>query len=108
MNLAMHGEESLRLSGGFQSSHLTFVLPGMPVSGLCPIIGVAVRVMDDGRHDLSFGSAVALNLSVIIHRGDWPCSCNILRKKRLAACLPLRLCIRISMTWSSGSTARHR
>jgi hypothetical protein len=52
----------LRLSGGFESSHLSLTWPSWLVRDLSPIVGIAISVVDDGRHDCAVRSAVASQL----------------------------------------------
>lgn len=58
----MNRQESLRLSGGFESAHLSLALSGRLVRHLSPIVGIAISVVGDRRHDGPVRCAVTSQL----------------------------------------------
>ena len=48
---AVDGQETLRLNGGLESSHLSLSLAGRLVGDFRPIVCVLAGVVDDGGHD---------------------------------------------------------
>ena len=59
---SVHGQESLRLPGRFEPSHLSLALPCGLVGDFGAIVLVSVRARGDGRHDRSVRSPVAAQL----------------------------------------------
>ena len=60
---SMHGQESLRLPGRFEPSHLPLALPCGLVGDFGAIVLVSVRAMGDRRHDRSVRSPAAAQLA---------------------------------------------
>ena len=59
---SMHGQESLRLPGRCEPSHVPLALPCGLVGDFGAIVLVPVRTVSDGRHDRSVRSPVAAQL----------------------------------------------
>jgi len=59
---SMDRQESLRLSGGFEPSHLSLPLSGWLMGDFSTIVGVAPCVVNNGRHHNSMRCAVAPQL----------------------------------------------
>jgi hypothetical protein len=59
---SVHRQESLRLSGGLEPSHLSLPLSGRLVGNLRSIVLVSAGVVDDGRHDRSLRRGITPQL----------------------------------------------
>ncbi len=58
----VHRPESLRWSGGFESSHLSLTLSDRLMRDFSPIVSVAFGVVHDRRHDSAARCLIALQL----------------------------------------------
>jgi hypothetical protein len=72
------------------------------------VIEIAVLTMLHTRQYLSLGSSIAAQLVVHDHSGTIRQSLEQLAENLFAAFLSRRRCTRISSTWPSWFTARHR
>jgi len=61
-NEAVHRQESLRVSGGFEPPHLSLALAGRLMRDFCSIVLVLLRAVNDGRHHEAVGRRVAAKL----------------------------------------------
>ncbi len=61
-NEAVHRQESLRVSGGFEPPHLSLALAGQLMRDFCSIVLVLLRAVNDGRHHEAVGRRVAAKL----------------------------------------------
>ena len=59
---AMDGGEALEMGGRFETPHLAFALPRRLMREPCPVVGVLLRAVHDGRHHGSVGGRVAAQL----------------------------------------------
>ena len=59
---SVHRPESLRLSHGFEPSHLSLTLSDRLMRNFSPIVGVAFGVVHDRRHDASKRCLIASQL----------------------------------------------
>src|SRR5713101_1384712 len=59
---ALHRQESLRVSGGFEPPHLSLALAGRLMRDFCSIVLVLLRAVHDGRQHEAVGSRVAAKL----------------------------------------------
>ena len=68
---SMHGQESLRLPGRFEPSHVPLAVPCGLVGdfGVIVLVPVRIRTVSAGRHDRSVRSPVAAQL-VVTNRPD--------------------------------------
>src|SRR5712692_6508258 len=61
-NEAVHRQESLRLSAGFEPPHLPLALAGRLMRDFCAIVLVLLRAVNDGWHHDAVGRRVAAKL----------------------------------------------
>ena len=62
-NEVVHRQESLRVSGGFEGSHLSLALARRLMRDFCSIVLVRLSAVNDRRHHEAVGRRVAAKLA---------------------------------------------
>jgi hypothetical protein len=104
----MPGEKAPGMGGGLEPPHGQCPLTRRLVGVLRTIVHIAVLPVFHARQDLPLGGFVALELIGDDHPWDIPAPFEELAEELLGRPLSRRRCTRISRTFPSRSTARHR